>query len=708
VQKGSSEHHVSNHGQPVVLNDRYELEQRIGRGGMADVFLARDQLLNRPVAIKVLFPEFAVDPNFVERFRREAQSAANLNHPNIVGVYDWGKYSNTYFMAMEYVRGRTLADILKTNGHINSIQAAEIASEIAAALGHAHRNGVVHRDIKPANVLIGANGQVKVADFGIARAMNAPTESNLTQVGNVMGTATYFSPEQAQGAQPDPRSDLYSVGVVLYEMVAGQPPFTGDNPVSIAYKQVHDAPTPLNQLVADVPRPYEAIVAKLLAKQPDQRYPSAEALRDDLRRFRNGEHVQALGTPANAANAANAAATTMNPTMSAAAAGATSTTAMPRTTTMTGAPPPNGNRPPLGPRRPVEYAQVGDDDGDRRGSWYAIAAFVALLVLVGGGILLFNQIRNDSDTSDTTPTTFPMPNVVGKTLEEATQILEAAQLQVDPQPETEPTTVAEGQVSRTLPAADAVVSPGETIALFYVPVSEPVPVPTVVGLTLDEAYAALQAAGFQVAPPSVVNDPDVEEGRVISTDPPEGTAAAKGSTVQITISGGPESLAVPPTQGFTEQDARNTLTAEPYVFNVTVTQEESDTVGAGQVIGTTPAAGELVKRGADVKIIISTGPATKTVPPLVGLTEDVARATLEQNGLRIEVTTQPVAEGSAQDGKVISQSPERGSKVDPGSVVKVRVGAGVPPTTPTTSPPTDPPVTDPPATTTPTTTPTTS
>jgi eukaryotic-like serine/threonine-protein kinase len=708
VQKGSSEHHVSNNGQPVVLNDRYELEQRIGRGGMADVFLARDQLLNRQVAIKVLFPEFAVDPNFVERFRREAQSAANLNHPNIVGVYDWGKYSNTYFMAMEYVRGRTLADILKTNGHINSIQAAEIASEIAAALGHAHRNGVVHRDIKPANVLIGANGQVKVADFGIARAMNAPTESNLTQVGNVMGTATYFSPEQAQGAQPDPRSDLYSVGVVLYEMVAGQPPFTGDNPVSIAYKQVHDAPTPLNQLVADVPRPYEAIVAKLLAKQPDQRYPSAEALRDDLRRFRNGEHVQALGTPANAANAANAAATTMNPTMSAAAAGATSTTAMPRTTTMTGAPPPNGNRPPLGPRRPVEYAQVGDDDGDRRGSWYAIAAFVALLVLVGGGILLFNQIRNDSDTSDTTPTTFPMPNVVGKTLEEATQILEAAQLQVNAQPETEPTTVAEGQVSRTLPAADAVVSPGETIALFYVPVSEPVPVPTVVGLTLDEAYAALQAAGFQVAPPNVVNDPDVEEGRVISTDPPEGTPAPKGSTVQITISGGPESLAVPPTQGFTEQDARNTLTAEPYAFNVTVTQEESDTVGAGQVIGTTPAAGELVKRGADVKIIISTGPATKTVPPLVGLTEDVARATLEQNGLRIEVTTQPVAEGSAQDGKVISQSPERGSKVDPGSVVKVRVGAGVPPTTPTTSPPTDPPVTDPPATTTPTTTPTTS
>ena len=196
---------MSDNTERIVLNDRYEIQQRIGRGGMADVFLARDLLLDRPVAVKVLFPEHAVDPNFVERFRREAQAAANLNHPNIVGVYDWGRYSNTYFMAMEYVQGRTLADILRANGQINSQQAAEIAAEVASALGFAHRNGVVHRDIKPANILIGATGQVKVADFGIARALNAPVEENLTQAGSVMGTATYFSPEQAQGGQPDPQ-----------------------------------------------------------------------------------------------------------------------------------------------------------------------------------------------------------------------------------------------------------------------------------------------------------------------------------------------------------------------------------------------------------------------------------------------------------------------------------------------------------------------
>ena len=294
---------MSNTGNATVINDRYEIHKRVGRGGMADVFMARDLLLDRQVAIKILFPEFAVDPNFVERFRREAQAAANLSHPNLVNVYDWGRYEGTYFIAMEYVEGRTLGDILKTNGQLTPKQSAEIASEVAAALGFAHEAGLAHRDIKPANILIGSNGQVKVADFGIARALNSASDSNLTQVGSVMGTASYFSPEQAQGAQPEPRSDLYSLGVVMYEMVAGKPPFTGENAVAIAYKQVHDRPTPLNQLVPAVPRPLEAIIAKLLAKDPKLRYSSAPALRDDLRRFRNGEQVQALvaaarpGTP---------------------------------------------------------------------------------------------------------------------------------------------------------------------------------------------------------------------------------------------------------------------------------------------------------------------------------------------------------------------------------------------------------------------------
>ena len=265
---------MSDHGN-VILNDRYEMQQRIGRGGMADVYLARDVLLDRLVAIKVLFPEFATDPAFVERFRREAQSAANLNHPNIVSVYDWGRSNNTYFMAMEYVPGRTLAEALNDVGPISASKAAEVGIEVAAALSFAHRNNVVHRDIKPGNILIGSNGQLKVADFGIARALGSAADSGLTAHGAVMGTAAYFSPEQAQGGQPDPRSDLYSLGIVLYEMVAGQVPFSGDTPVSIAYKQVHEAPTPLHQFAPDVPRAFEAIVARLLAKDPARRYPTA-------------------------------------------------------------------------------------------------------------------------------------------------------------------------------------------------------------------------------------------------------------------------------------------------------------------------------------------------------------------------------------------------------------------------------------------------
>lgn len=648
----------------IVLNDRYEIQNRIGRGGMADVFLARDLLLDRPVAIKVLFPEFATDPNFVERFRREAQSAASLNHPNIVSVYDWGKYSNTYFMAMEYVQGRTLADILRANGHVSSVQAAEIASEVSAALSFAHRNGVVHRDIKPANILIGSAGQVKVADFGIARAMNAPTESNLTQVGSVMGTATYFSPEQAQGGQPDPRSDLYSLGIVLYEMVAGTPPFTGENPVSIAYKQVHDNPRPLNQLVADVPRPFEAIVAKLLAKSPDMRYADADAVRDDLRRFRSGEPVKALSTVAPPAPATLPTTAMARTTAVPATAVAARTTAMPRQ------------------RQPQPQQQVAYAEPNRNGL-YAVLGFIAVIALVVGGVVLYNALTK-TDPVIEEPTTVVVPNVVGLELEAATQALTDAELETELVP-TENAEVPENQVFQTDPAADTVVEKDSVVRVFFNPIKEPQPVPDVAGQNLEEAKRLLTESGF--VPGTVSSEAsDKPKDTVIRTDPPATTSLTVGSPVNIVLSAGPDAKTIPNVAGQNQDAARQFLEGEPFKFVVTTITEASDTVVAGAVIRTEPAIGGELAVGSPITIVVSLGLELVPVPPVVGLTEAQARNAITAKNLTATVTFLNVAAGSADDGRVVAQNPAAGTKVAPGSAVGLQVGrAVVPPTTSTTT-----------------------
>ena len=676
---------MTNNGEATVINDRYEIHRRIGRGGMADVFSARDLLLDRQDAVKVLFPEFATDANFVERFRREAQSAASLSHPNIVNVYDWGKYEGTYFIVMEEVQGRTLAEILTTNKQLTSKQAAEIASEVAAALGFAHDNHVAHRDIKPANILIGTNGQVKVADFGIARALNAPTESNLTQVGSVMGTATYFSPEQAQGAQPDPRSDLYSLGIVMYEMVAGRPPFTGENPVSIAYKQVHDAPQPLVQIVADVPRSFEAIVAKLLAKDPKLRYPSAAALRDDLRRFRNDEPVQALaaaqgrtaaGAAAAAAAGAAVGATTINPTVA-------PTGSVPVGTPRAAAVPSTGMVEAGYPTGASADAMYYDTNPSRTG-WYALGAFLALILLVVGGVLLFQALSGEDGEAE--PTQFVLDDYTNRPLEEVTADLTAKDIRFITTPE-ESSLVAVNFVVRTDPVAGTLILKDQVVEVFFNPDPQLVPIPNVVSLPFADAGERLAADGFVVGEITQEERDDLAENTVISSDPAAGTPALQGTAVNLVVAAPPSSVQIPgEVIGMSEVEARDVLTGLPYEFVVTTDVRSSSTVPVGTVMEIRPGPGEFVPKGSDVLIIVSDGPEPVTVPAVVGRTQAQATNTLTEQGLVPNVAFVDVAAGSPDDGRVIAQSLPAGSQVDPGTAITITVGKAVAPVT--TLPPT--------------------
>ena len=676
----------------AIINDRYEIVQRVGRGGMADVFLARDVLLDRPVAVKVLFPEYATDPAFVERFRREAQAAANLNHPNIVSVYDWGRVGNTYFMAMEYVEGRTLADILRSDRQLTSAQAADIASEVAAALAFAHRNGVVHRDVKPANILIGSTGVVKVADFGIARAVDTAQESNLTQTGAVMGTATYFSPEQAQGGQPDPRSDVYSLGIVLYEMVAGAPPFLGENAVAVAYKQVHDQPKPLNQIVLDIPRAFEAIVAKCLAKDAVIRYQSADALRDDLRRFREGADVAAL---IEALGGTMGGATTVMGATAPPRGDAATTQALPVVGANDGfgAITPAAGVPVAGPGGTQVMPQMGggaggyggslppyEDERPRRSGAYVIAAVIAVLALLGGGFALFKSLTGSDSATD-----FTVPNVVNLTLADASKVLLDRGLTPVPMPVAKDG-VGDDVVYQQDPLPDVVLRKGDEVKLTYNPKKAPVVVPAIQGLTVKDATALLLTKGLTLTIAEVRNDPAIPLNQIISQDPAGNAEVPAGSAVTVVVSGGAGQVTVPSIDGQLQDAAEKLLKAAPYNFIVTVQNEVSDTVEKGRVVRTDPAIGAPIESGDTIVVYISSGPQQVEVPDVEGRSEGEARVLLNTRGLQADVIYVDVPAGSLNDGKVISQGVPMKTMVDPSTSIKLTVGKAVAATTTTGAP----------------------
>jgi serine/threonine-protein kinase len=512
---------------PRIYSGRYELTHLVARGGMAQVYRAMDHQLDRPVALKVLFPELSVDRAFVERFRREAQAAANLSHPNIVPVFDWGHDDGTYYIVMEYVEGRPLSAVIRDPEPLPPQEVATIGASVAAALAFAHRHSVVHRDVKPGNVLITRDKQVKVTDFGIARAVN--TDESLTQTGAVMGTAAYFSPEQAEGKLVDARSDIYSLGVVLYEMCVGRPPFTGDSPVAVASKHVRDDPVLPRAVNPAVPAALEAVVMKAMAKNPDDRYASAEELRADLLRFADGRPVEA-GDPA---------VTTMM-----AAAGVTSTTMM------------AGHTQALPP-----VDQVSDEaDAERKKRTRRLVALLILL-LVALGIIAYFLLRSVGVFG----ATVTVPNVVGDTRAAATQTLQNDQLTVGRTTyRADPAT--RGIVLSTNPGAGALVSKNSAVDLVVSGGPRTVQVPNVVGELPTNAGATLTRAGLSVGGTSSECSNQYPSGTVSGQNPTVGNSVSAGTTVDIIISTGscaPPTTIPPPTTTTTAPPPTTTTTAPP-------------------------------------------------------------------------------------------------------------------------------------------------
>jgi serine/threonine-protein kinase len=546
-----------------VLGDRYQVEARIGAGGMAEVYRGFDPVLNRTVAIKVLLPQFARDASFVERFRREAQAAARLNHPNIVGVYDTGQDDGTQFIVMEFIEGRTLGEFLATGRRPTPVQSAEIAQKISSALGAAHAQGVIHRDIKPGNVMVTRDGTVKVMDFGIARVLGPETAP---QTSAVLGTASYLSPEQAQGSPVDARTDIYSLGAVLYEMLTGRPPFTGDSPVAVAYKQVNERPATPSSLNADVPARLDAVVMKALAKNPANRYQSAEEFSEDLDRVIQGQEVEA--TP-----------------LLTGVGDATATQVISRPSQTAVLPPPE------------------EPKGSSRKVWLGILIGILVVAIVaGGGYLLVNSLTNEDNAN----ILVVVPGVVGMTQSEAEDTLRGAGLnpvvknrEVDPD-ETDPGTVVAQD-----PKKDTELERNQDVTIFVAVEPETVTVPQLQGKTLAEAQSALSAVGLRLGSSTPEASSTVDVDRVIRSSPAEGADVPPDSVIDVFISTGPEQVTVPDvsTQCFSIGAARKALKDAGLEMQVgDPVPSVPDCPNPNRIIAQDPAAGTTVDSGSIVTV----------------------------------------------------------------------------------------------------------
>ncbi len=657
-----------------VFDDRYEVVRKLGSGGFADVFLANDRLLGRQVALKVLSSRYAHDEQFVERFRREASSAAGLNHPNIVQIYDRGEAEGTYYIAMEYLEGRSLKEIIVKYAPLSPELLVSISVQIVEALRFAHRRDVIHRDIKPQNIIIDNEGRVKVTDFGIARAGSAST---MTEAGSILGTAHYFSPEQAQGQPVEAASDLYSLGVVMFEMATGGLPFDGENPVSIAMKHVHDLPATPRSINPLVPENLEAVILRALGKRPVDRYLTAQAMLDDLRRVQEGQPVVA---PSGFADEVTRVMTTSAVAAAAGTQGAAQPTQVRR-------------RPP---DLPAPIIEPEDEPGRPRSVWPWILVIILILALAGGAyVILSNWSTAEADLGT-------VPGVVGLSEAAAIAKIEAAGFKSEKEGVQPSAEVAEGDVARQDPDQDTKLEKGKTISIWISSGEGKVEVPNVVGMTEVQAAEKLGAAGLKVVSKPEVN-PEQAVGSVLRQNPEGGKKVDAGTSVTITVAAATNTIKVPPLSGMAQANALALLTSMNLVGKVEAIDSQ---LPGGTVVDQDPKAGVEVQPGSTVNVYVSNAPPVTTVKvPAVaalGLSEAQAKAKLAQYGLKARVVNLETPD--FKPGLCIYQDPAAGVEVKIGSVVDITI-ARVPVTTTTTAPPTTTTTTAPPTTTTQPTTP---
>jgi eukaryotic-like serine/threonine-protein kinase len=609
----------------AVVDGRYRIVRRIGSGGMADVYLAEDTHLGREIALKVLHRRFAQDAEFVERFRREASAAAGLQHPHVVGVFDRGEHEGTYYIAMEYLRGRTLKDVMTAEAPLDQLRVISIGMQILQAAGFAHRNGVVHRDFKPHNVIVDETGNVKVTDFGIARA----GASEMTETGSIMGTAQYLSPEQAQGQEVTARSDVYSIGVMLYELLTGKLPFEGDSAVAIALKHMQEPPPPLDREGLRIEPNLEAVVMGALAKEPAARWQSAEDFAAALEACRPYVEAFLAGDAVGQDTAVFAAVP---------------------------APP------------PADTDKGEGRDGHRR--W--LMAGLALLVVALVGLMAWAFTR---------PEQIDVPKVTGLSVGEARDRLDKAGFE-NVEVERERSLAELDQVLRQDPDPGEQAARSDAIALVVSSGPGEIQVPSVRGFTRAQAVRELRRSDLRV---TVTERPsaDVEEGRAVATSPRAGETVQRRSNVRLFVSSGPEQVTVPNVVGLSLDSATQRL--DDLGLTYRVNREASDEP-EDEVIAQDPGEGATADPGGTVTLTVAEPVEQVSVPFLTGLTRQAALRALRGEGLEGTVRERDVGDES-QDGVVIEQRPAAGTDVDGGSGVTIVVGRFVaPPEPPTTTP----------------------